>query len=98
FWAAATTSTTLSYGIISVQMVVYGLGLGFTSAPATESIMGAIATRTAGVGSAVNDTTRLGGGTLGVAAMGGVNAPLHRHRMAALLGAGAPGGLVKFSG
>ena len=41
-WVAATTSTTLSYGVIAVQMVLYGLGMGLTSAPATESIMGAI--------------------------------------------------------
>ena len=38
----ASTSATLSYGIIAVQMVLYGLGMGLTSAPATESIMGAI--------------------------------------------------------
>ncbi len=97
FWVAASTSTTLSYGIISVQMVVYGLGLGFTSAPATESIMGAIAARTAGVGSAVNDTTRLVGGTLGVAVIGSVYASLYQRRMGGLLGAGVPGGLVQIS-
>jgi predicted MFS family arabinose efflux permease len=49
-WVAATTSATTSYGIIAAQMVLYGLGL--TSAPATESIMGAISRRKAGVGSA----------------------------------------------
>src|ERR1700756_1868374 len=37
-WAAVTTSATLSYWIIAVQMVVFGLGMGLTSAPATESI------------------------------------------------------------
>ena len=58
-WVAATTSATLSYGIIAAQMVLYGLGMGLTSAPATESIMGAISRRKAGVGSAVNDSTRL---------------------------------------
>ena len=41
-WVAATTSATTSYGIIAAQMVLYGLGMGLTSAPATESIMGAI--------------------------------------------------------
>ncbi len=49
-WVAATTSATLSYGIIAAQMVVYGLGMGLTSAPATESIMGAISAAKAGVG------------------------------------------------
>ncbi len=71
-WVAATTTATISYRIIAVQMVVYGLGMGLTSAPATESIMGAISRRKAGVGSAVNESTRLVGGTLGVAVIGSV--------------------------
>src|SRR5215469_6201388 len=76
-WVAATTSTTLSYDVIAVQMVLYGLGMGLTSAPATESIMGAISRRKAGVGSAVNDSTRLVGGTLGVAVIGSVYASVY---------------------
>jgi EmrB/QacA subfamily drug resistance transporter len=90
-WAAATASATLSYGIIAVQMVVYGLGMGLTSAPATESIMGAVSRRQAGVGSAVNDTTRLLGGTLGVAVIGSVYASLYGSRLTATLPAGLPG-------
>ena len=90
-WVAATTSATTSYGIISVQMVVYGLGMGFTSAPATESIMGAVSMRQAGVGSAVNDSTRLLGGTLGVAVIGSVYASLYSARLTAQLPAGLPG-------
>jgi len=97
FWVAASASTTLGYGVIAAQMVVYGLGLGLTSAPATDSIMGAIAARQAGVGSAVNDTTRLIGGTLGVAVIGSVYASLYQHRVATLHGAGVPGRLVQFS-
>jgi hypothetical protein len=80
-WDAATISANLSYGIISLQMVVGGLGMGLTSAPATESIMGAISSKTAGVGSAVNDTTRLVGGTLGVAVIGSVFSSLYQHHV-----------------
>jgi EmrB/QacA subfamily drug resistance transporter len=90
-WVAATTSTTLSYGIIAAQMVVYGLGLGLTSAPATESIMGAISRAKAGVGSAVNDSTRLIGGTLGVAVIGSVYASIYGSRLTATLPAAVPG-------
>src|SRR5215813_3316126 len=90
-WAAATTSATLGYGIIAVQMVLYGLGMGLTSAPATESIMGAVSRRQAGVGSAVNDSTRLLGGTLGVAVIGSVFASLYGSRLTATLPAGLPG-------
>ena len=80
-WVAATTSTTIGYGIIAAQMVLYGLGLGLTSAPATESIMGAISRAKAGVGSAVNDSTRLIGGTLGVAVIGSIYASVYGSRL-----------------
>jgi EmrB/QacA subfamily drug resistance transporter len=51
---------------------VMGLGFGFTTAPVTESIMGSLPVSRAGVGSAVNDTTRQTGGAVGVAVMGTV--------------------------
>jgi EmrB/QacA subfamily drug resistance transporter len=90
-WVAATTSATLSYGVIAAQMVVYGLGMGLTSAPATESIMGAISRARAGVGSAVNDSTRLIGGTLGVAVIGSVYASVYGSRLTATIPAAVPG-------
>ena len=46
--------------------------MGLTMAPATESIMGSLPLAKAGVGSAVNDTTRQVGGALGVAVIGSV--------------------------
>jgi EmrB/QacA subfamily drug resistance transporter len=85
FWVASDISPTLSYGIIAIQMVVYGLGMGLTSAPATESIMGAVAADQAGVGSAVNDSTRLLGGTLGVAVIGSIYATLYNNHLAGSL-------------
>jgi predicted MFS family arabinose efflux permease len=90
FWVASDISPTLSYAIIAVQMVVFGLGMGLTSAPATESIMGAVAARQAGVGSAVNDSTRLLGGTLGVAVIGSVYASLYDSRLNASLPTALP--------
>jgi len=90
-WVAASASATLSYGVIAAQMVVFGLGLGLTSAPATESIMGAISRAKAGVGSAVNDSTRLVGGTLGVAVIGSVYASVYASRLTATMPAAVPG-------
>jgi MFS transporter, DHA2 family, multidrug resistance protein len=55
-----------------VSMILMAAGLGLTSSPATEAIMGALPLGKAGVGSAVNDTTREVGGTLGVAIVGSV--------------------------
>src|SRR5690349_9300423 len=89
-WVAATTTATLGYGVIAVQMVLYGLGMGLTSAPATESIMGAVSRRQAGVGSAVNDSTRLLGGTLGVAVIGSVYASPYGSGLTATLPHGLP--------
>lgn len=70
-WVAQNSQTTL-YETIAAQMVLVGIGLGFTTAPGTESIMGSLPADKAGVGSAVNDTTRELGGTLGVAIVGSV--------------------------
>jgi EmrB/QacA subfamily drug resistance transporter len=89
-WVAATNSATLSYAIIAAQMVVFGLGMGLTSAPATESIMGAVSRSMAGVGSAINDSTRLVGGTLGVAVIGSVYASVFASRLTATMPSAIP--------
>ncbi|HTQ69711.1 MAG TPA: MFS transporter [Solirubrobacteraceae bacterium] len=86
----ATASAATSYLTIALQMVVYGVGMGLTSAPATEAIMGAVPRAKAGVGSAVNDATRLLGGTLGVAVIGSVFASVYASRLAARLPAATP--------
>ncbi len=88
-WVASASATT-TYGTIAAQMVLYGIGMGLTSAPATEAIMGVVPTAKAGVGSAVNDTTRLLGGTLGVAVIGSVYASLYASRLSSGLPAGLP--------
>jgi EmrB/QacA subfamily drug resistance transporter len=93
-WVAAVISTSTSYTIIAAQMVLYGVGMGFTSAPATEAIMGVVPRAKAGVGSAVNDATRLLGGTLGVAVIGSVYASLYNSRLTAKLPAHLPGALA----
>ena len=46
--------------------------MGITVAPATGSIMSAVPLNKAGVGSAVNDTTREVGGALGIAVLGSI--------------------------
>lgn len=71
-WIAFRVEVDTSYWEIVGQMVVLGAGLGATTAPATESIMGSLSADKAGIGSAVNDTTRELGGTLGVAVIGSV--------------------------
>ena len=76
-WIAWRIGTDTAYLEIVGMMLVMGVGLGFTTAPATESIMGTLPADKAGVGSAVNDTTRELGGTLGVAIIGSVFSSLY---------------------
>ena len=79
---AATASASTPYLEIAIQMVLLGAGLGLTTAPGTEAIMGSLSADKAGVGSAVNDTTRELGGTLGVAIVGSVFASIYSGRLA----------------
>jgi EmrB/QacA subfamily drug resistance transporter len=81
-WASTADGAT-SYLVIAAQMVLLGGGLGLTTAPATEAIMGSLSADKAGVGSAVNDTTRELGGTLGVAIVGSVFASVYTTKLAA---------------
>ncbi len=57
-------------------------GFALTMAPATESIMGSLPLAKAGVGSAVNDTTRQVGGALGVAVLGSIFTSIYSSRLA----------------
>ena len=68
-----------SFAVGFVIRLFYGLGIGLTQAPVTESIMGSLPPNRAGVGSAVNDTTRQTGGALGVAVLGSIFASHFHH-------------------
>src|SRR5262249_47549739 len=58
------------YLVIALGFAVIGAGMGMTAAPATDEIMSTVPLSKAGVGSAVNDTTRELGGALGIAILG----------------------------
>ena len=77
WWASTLDASTPYWGPVVGQVLLLGAGLTMTSAPATEAILGALPRSKAGVGSAVNDTTRELGGTLGVAVVGSVVASLY---------------------
>src|SRR5262245_10484634 len=81
---------------IMLRMVLMSTGMALTMAPATDSIMGSLPLAKAGVGSAVNDTTRQVGGALGVAVLGSVFTSIYGSQMAdALNGQGLPAGVVE---
>jgi EmrB/QacA subfamily drug resistance transporter len=76
--------------MLVVMGMVLGLGMGNVMAPATDSIMGSLPRAKAGVGSAVNDTTRQTGGAVGVAVLGSLMASRYTSHVSALLGDTVP--------
>ncbi|HEX4777509.1 MAG TPA: MFS transporter [Acidimicrobiia bacterium] len=67
------------------RMLLMSGGMGLTMTPATDSIMGSLPLENAGVGSAVNDTTRQVGGALGVAVIGSLLASGYGSRVGSFL-------------
>jgi predicted MFS family arabinose efflux permease len=86
FWAAILEADSAYWGPVVGSMLLIAVGLGLATAPATEAIMGALPREKAGVGSAVNDTTRELGGTLGVAVLGSVFSSVYGPKIVELLG------------
>ncbi|MDQ4133442.1 MAG: MFS transporter [Actinomycetota bacterium] len=67
-----------SYLMLAVALVLLGAGMSLTAAPSTGSIMSAVPQAKAGVGSAINDTTREVGGALGIAVLGSIVSASYR--------------------
>lgn len=66
------------YVLIAGALVLLAGGMAVTIAPATGAIMSSVPLNKAGVGSAVNDTTREFGGALGIAVLGSIVASQYR--------------------
>ena len=100
FTLAATTGAATPYwGTVVDAMTLMAAGLGLVSGPATEAIMGALPPGKAGAGSAVNDTTREVGGTLGVAIVGSVlNSAYGARVFSGLTSLGAPAAAAHLAG
>ncbi|CAB4743832.1 unannotated protein [freshwater metagenome] len=80
-----------SYWQIVWRLMLLAVGMGLTMAPSTDSVMGSLPLGKAGVGSAVNDTTRQVGGALGVAIIGSVLASVYGSKVSDFLTSqGAP--------
>lgn len=70
FYMSQVIEADTAYGTVFIGMAMLGAGMGLAMPPATDSIMGAVPVSKAGIGSAMNDTTRQLGGALGVAVLG----------------------------
>jgi DHA2 family multidrug resistance protein-like MFS transporter len=67
-----------SYLLVAIGFVLVGMGIAMTAAPATGVLMSAVPLDKAGVGSAVNDTTREFGAALGIAVFGTLVGSVYR--------------------
>jgi hypothetical protein len=60
----------LLMGYILIVLAVQGIGIGFTMSPENNAVKSSVLRNCLGIGSALNDTTRQLGGSLGVAVLG----------------------------
>lgn len=84
-WASTFAVDTTYFGSVVASMVLMAVGLAMVTSPASESVMGSLPRDMAGVGSAINDTGREVGGTLGVAIIGSIFATTYGPRIVDLL-------------
>jgi EmrB/QacA subfamily drug resistance transporter len=84
---------TAAWWVIAVT-ALSAFGMAHVVAPATDSIMGSLPRAKAGVGSAMNDTTRQVGGAVGVALLGSILASAFRPKVQDLLRGTIPGSLL----
>jgi MFS transporter, DHA2 family, multidrug resistance protein len=72
FGVLTTLTPDTPYMVLAAAFALLGAGMSITAAPATSEIMTSVPLSKAGVGSAVNDTTRELGGALGIALLGSI--------------------------
>ena len=77
---------TTSYWYLLLCMLTISGGMALTVSPMTASIMSSVPPGQAGIGSALNDTTRELGGSLGVAVLGSLVASRYTAKLAPFIG------------
>lgn len=70
-----------SYAHVVWMFILMASGMGLTMAPSTSAIMNSLPREKAGVGSAMNDTTRMVGGALGLAIIGSAFSNAYRNQI-----------------
>lgn len=84
FYCFAATDT--PYWQVLLVLAALGSGIGFTMSPATFAVMNSLPPNRAGIGSAMNDTTRQLGGALGIAVLGALMNGAYRSKVNHLSG------------
>lgn len=93
-WYLGTTTTASGYAHVVSGLVMVAAGLALSMVPATDSIMGSLPPGQAGVGSAMNDTTREIGGALGVAILGSILSSQYGPAIVKAVGHAVPGSAI----
>jgi EmrB/QacA subfamily drug resistance transporter len=81
----STAHVATGYPALALAVAIMGLGMGLVMAPASSTIMTTVPAHQASAGSAVNDTVREVGGSLGVAIVGSLTAAVYRDRLSTRL-------------
>jgi len=84
-WAGTLQVESMYFGPVIGSMMLMACGLSLVTSPSSESVMGSLPREMAGVGSAINDTSREIGGTLGVAIIGSIFATSYGPKIVDLL-------------
>lgn len=96
FLFSQTAGLHINYGIVLLVLFLNGCGIGLTMSPATSAIMNSLPPNRAGIGSAMNDTTRQLGGALGVAILGALMNGIYRSDVGVLASqSGLSGGAME---
>ena len=80
FYSTATPGSSFTHYVLAMTLV--GSGIGLAMAPATQAIMSSLPPAKAGVGSAINDTTRNLGSVLGIAVVGSIVTSTYKNGLA----------------
>src|SRR5690606_21989569 len=77
----ATMTEEPDYPRLLVAMIIAAFGMGISMSPTTDLLMSAVPRSRAGMGSAMNDTVRELGGSLGVAVLGSLLAARYSNNL-----------------
>lgn len=81
----STLSVEPMYGRLVLSMCIAAFGMGIAMSPTTDLLMSSVPRSRAGMGSAMNDTTRELGGSLGIAVLGSILASRYSSRIAEIV-------------
>ncbi|AWW41622.1 MFS transporter [Streptomyces cadmiisoli] len=79
-----------TYPMFAASLILIGLAIGLSVAPATDTIMGSFPESELGVGGGVNDTSIELGGALGIAVLGSLLGTQYRDKLGDLVGGRLP--------